>query len=484
MANATKLPAVKMDSVRYAMLIVAMIAQLVTVGITWPLWNLRDAGVPNLPLFPLLEIDFGILVVASTGLVLLFPKWGIWVSGFVLLLATNADQVRAQPQILGNWLLMWAAISPNGMQFVRLYLMAMWFWTGLHKMISPDWMTHSSCWMLERAGWNPDHLFRLFAIGVAISEIGLGALAWWRPRWASVGCPLLHGGIALFLSPLCCDWNYSVIPWNVAIAIVGCWLFWNWNWNWKATTESKWNDSFLSKPILRRFRREQILFAALMLLPVTFYFGWINHRYAHVLYSEHTPRGQVTRADGSHFEIFGWGELAIPFPNERGLLKQYFEATSQPGDKLHISDPRRWLSDQYFQRQASGVIEITGDDFFQSSDSEPVGVGIDSKPAVFLLAEAKITMLIRAPGEMVYAVKIPPQYYRPELLRLVAELPNLEEIQLAGTNVRDQDLLVLKKLKRLKGIGLVDTLVTQAGLDRLRSIATLEIVESDRLTFD
>ena len=68
------------------------------------------------------------------------------------------------------------------------------------------------------------------------------------------------------------------------------------------------------------------------------------------------------------------------------------------------------------------------------------------------------------------------QTYRPELMAFIGALPNLEQIQLAGCPVNDGDLVHLKDLKRLTGIGLENTLVTDQGLEELARLPMLRAV--------
>lgn len=457
-------PVSRMGLTRFLLLCFATIAQVLTIIITWPLWQVRDNGVaPNLPLIEFLNFDYGTIVLASILLVLLIPRKGIWINLGVIAIASVADQMRLQPQILANWLLMFAAVSPNGTRVGRLFLVSLWIWTGLHKFFSPDWFTHTSWNMVNQAGFSPSKVHYLFAVVVAASELGLGVLALLKPRWAAIACPFLHVGIVIFLSPLFRDWNYSVIPWNLAMAVVGCWVLWV-----ESSRVDKW------KPW------EYFLFAVMMIAPAGFYFGITDHGYSHVLYSDNLPRGRITKSDGRHYGVVGWGELSVPFPNERRLLKQYFETVSKPGDKLHIRDPRPFLLDQFFVMTDSSAKEIDKREFFSQQDKIVCGVGIDNKRIIFWLTKAGVKMLARERGGMVYAVEFNSNNYSTELLRLAAELPNLEQIQLEGTPVTDTDLKLLHNLLRLKGIGLKDTEISRQALIKLiLSVPTIEMLETD-----
>jgi hypothetical protein len=186
------------------------------------------------------------------------------------------------------------------------------------------------------------------------------------------------------------------------------------------------------------------------------------------LYSDHIPRGLISRADGVR-EIEGWGELRIPFPNERRLLRQHFARVARPGDKLHIADPRPWLADQYLVMPAAGPPrEITRDEFFAAGPDEVPGVALDSNRGVFAFSRAGARMLKRTFDSMIYAIEVAPEGYRADLLPWLAALPNVEQLQLAGCPVSDADLRHLDALPRLIGIGLKGTNVSKQGLQWLR----------------
>jgi hypothetical protein len=86
-------------------------------------------------------------------------------------------------------------------------------------------------------------------------------------------------------------------------------------------------------------------------------------------------------------------------------------------------------------------------------------------------------MLKRTQNSMIYAAEISPERYRPELLRLLSRLPNLEQLQLAGCNVTDDDLQLLLGCDNLREIGLNNTELTDAGVAILRKLPKLEYME-------
>ncbi len=443
---------------RYGLLLVAVIAQAATILITWRLWEVRSEPV-HLPLIDLPQIPFGGWLLATLALVLIRPRLGLAVHAASLLLSFVCDQYRTQPQVIANAVLMLAAIENVGIVIVRWFLASLWLWAGTHKLLSPDWFSFGSWNMVHSLHVNPEDFQMLFAYGVSLGEISVGLLAIFRPRWAAIPCVLMHVGIVIFLSPLFYDHNVSVMPWNLATAVVGCWVMWN-------------------VPSVRpQMRWEWIVAVLLLVYPAGFYLGLVDHGIASVLYSNHLPEGIITTQDGAS-KITGWGDLRVPFPNERRLLKLYFQRSSQPGDKLHLREPRPWLGDQYYVLGNDGqLVEQNREEFVRGDESQVYGMEVDSRWARFRLARAGVKLVRREEQSTVYAVEIPPSRYRPELLEMLGGLPNLEQINLAGCEVTDEDLTRLPELPKLVGIGLTDTPVSNASIETLLNQPQLKVIE-------
>ncbi len=450
---------------RYTMLIVAIVCQLATIVITWPTWQTRDVPV-SLPWSAALpEISFGWAMVASLVLAGVFPKLGIPVHWFALLAACAFDQYRLQPQFFGLAVLMLVYFGDVGLRICRWYLVAMWVWTGIHKLLSPEWMGHVSWTLIDATGLPPDHIYRPFALFVAVTELGLGLLACWRPRWAAKLCVVVHLGIVVFLSPLVTGMNYSVIPWNLAIACIGCWTL--------VQISRKGATGRWALP-----RWEWATVATLMLVPSGFYVGWVDRCFCHVMYSDGLPRGLITSQKGTT-EIDGYRQLAVPFPRERRLLRLYFARTAKTGDKLHIADPRSMLPNQFFVMRSTGPQQIDAVQFFAIKADEVGGTGIDEKQSLFELSRSGIRMLRESEQAMVYAVAFTPQNFDRRLLSSLEGLPNLRQIQFSGTDLQDSDLAKLKTLRLLSGLGLNQTQITDQGLSQLDGLPYLRYIESD-----
>lgn len=469
------------------LLILAILSQLATLVVTLPTWQVRSSP-PNLPLFDLPQIPllWLILIFASA----IVPWWlrriGSWIHLAVLVLACVWDQFRIQPQFYFGWVFIYAAADSSassairepgmGWRFCRCALLALWFWAGLHKLLSPEWFDYRSFEFLKGMGVSPSvqNLHWWFAALVGGSEVALAVVAILKPRVAAWLCVPLHVGIVLSL--LISNWNFSVIPWNFSAAVFGFLVL---------RESSDWKTDF----------REWLVGATLLLLPSLFYVGIMDRAFSFVLYSGMTPSGIITHMDDRSEadslnpkleKIRGWGKLGVPFPAEWRTLRQYFELTARKGSKLYIRDPRGMLDDEYFLKTEKGSKKITKNEFFLQQLGTVKGIAHDSKFAIFALGKKSIKQLKRSKEGMVYAIEFTPENYSRELLAQVRGYPNLEQINLANCDVEDDDLKLLDGLFRLEGIGLTNTKVTGRGLrhlERLPMIRMIEI-EGSRITPD
>lgn len=408
------------------------------------------------------QLSFGWLAVSSLVITLVLPRPGALAHFAIWVVACLFDQMRIQPQILAIAVMLGASAANDLRWIARWFLAALWIWAGLHKLLSPDWHGEQSWALAELLGLNPASTHQAVAVTAAAYELVLGACALVRPRWAIALSIPMHIGIACLLSPLVANWNHTVIPWNLATASVGSWLLWN------------------AKPTWPQSRLQLTTLALFLVAPAGFYMGWIDHHLAFVLYSDNVPRGLITTSDGC-FQIETQHELSVVFPYERRLIRQYFERTARPGWKLHVADPRRWLSDQFFVYTEPGRSQPTTLEEFQNKQSGAVeGLLYDDHRSIFQLSKAGARLLKRHAGGVIYAVEFEPSTFRPALLSQLAGLPNCEQIQLRDCLVNDRNLPQLPRLNKLVAIGLAGTDVSDAALSTLRQQPHLRFVEAER----
>ena len=155
----------------YSLLALCVLAQIVTVILTWQLWQVRETPLN----FPLLEgpwISCGALMLLSLFYVLFDPRRGAVVHLVVLTLACIADQYRIQPQFISIAVLIFGCSSSERKTVCRWYLIAMWFWAGAHKIFSPEWpmITRS---LLEQAKSRSDCKAPIDGLGFVKQSAGL-----------------------------------------------------------------------------------------------------------------------------------------------------------------------------------------------------------------------------------------------------------------------------------------------------------------------
>jgi len=452
-----KLGAQQIGGVNYAFLLLAVLCQAATILITWDVWQVRglETAIPNLPWFATPpQFDFAWLLLASLVLTLVSPRhFGFYVYLLCLILAIATDQLRCQPQLISISACMAACIFPAAKQFCVWYLIAMWVWAGLHKLLSPDWYGEATYYMLlrqqiqwEATRWVDHHA--LLATVVALAELGLGVLACRRPRTASPFCFLMHAGIATFL--IVTNWNFSVLPWNCCTATVGVWLLW--------TTNDNASPVSLPKPTAGK------LAVAMILL---------------------SPIGSKV------YEAIT--DLRVPFPHEPKAFIDLFQLTGKPGEKLHIREYRPWVPSRYFRmNQQQTVVEISRDEFIDGSGEMIPGILFDDRRKRFQLIkefrsanlgleaddQSRANIVKRSRHEMVSAIKFTPNKDRKQSYEMIEGLPNLELIQLSGSNITDDELRHLSGALRLRRIGLSDTAITNEGLRSSSPIPVLPVSDS------
>ncbi|MEM6689956.1 MAG: hypothetical protein AAF664_11050 [Planctomycetota bacterium] len=442
-------------------LLVAAGCQIAAVWITWPVWSFR-AEPPNIPYFggyfgQHYGSVFGWLMIASALLAMRFPRFGSCLHLIVLGISCLLDQFRIQPQFLSVAVLM-IACGFRRAEFVgRWMLVSLWFWAGLHKVLSPDWFGHVVPGLLQRINSFLTDWSSTIAAPIAIFEVGLGITAAFRPRVAAVIAVFLHLGIIAYL--VSAGWNFSVIPWNICIAITGY--------------------SILSKaePALKARGIEAVIAGLFLVVPVGFYFGWTDRAISAVLYSDNLPRGVITTKAGPK-RIRGYGDLRVPFPNNHRSLVEYLRQTATPGAKLHISDPRHFVDDGFYvlgPRQE--VQRISRTEFYGTRVGFGQGIGLDEKRSMFALSRAGVRLLRRDIGQPIYAADFSETQFEPDLLRHLRGLPNLEQIQFSGIKINDSDLDIFFDLPVLYALGLDNTLVSSAGIERLEEHPTIKVIE-------
>jgi len=318
----------------------AVAAQAGTFLITRHLWEVRHypPAPPMLPAFGLPVEGFPQfnvlpLLLASLVLVLFFPRWGVIAHIVSLALAMLLDQTRMQPWCISFALLMVASLdSPGASSVGRAHLVAIWFYAGLHKLLSPGYFHKVVPFLLAGLFEKPNPtLFALLGGAAALIEISLALLTLVprARRWAAALACVMHLTIALWLA-LRLGWNADVWPWNIVLGLAALLLIWPW----RTTLGEDWRSC-------SRAARGAVLL--ILTSPLGFYFGLVDGYLAHCLYTGNTPEARIVLPDGAEVNIGAVGSfLNAPMPPAVRLYEEYFRQVGLPGELLVIDDPRWW----------------------------------------------------------------------------------------------------------------------------------------------
>jgi uncharacterized membrane protein YphA (DoxX/SURF4 family) len=340
--------------------IVAML--VATLWLTWPLWGER-AEPPKLPLIEWPPFgQWGTLMIATAATCIAWPRAGLAAHVLVSLAAMTDDQTRMQPQLLSFWFLLLGTLPQAPAQLVgRAHLASLWFFSGLHKLLSRGYYDDVAPFMWQgvfpAADWPhvPNYSFA-FGLLTALAEtaIGIAVLFPRLRRPAAVAAALLHLGIVCILYRL--QWNTSVWPWNLGLAVVAPALLLTWK---RSVAEERHACG------LPAF----VVAAGLFLSPLLYYAGLLDAYLSYCLYSANVPTavfdpampGAPTYTINDYPVGPYWKNLNVPQPPTHRNFELYFRRTAKPGDAMLVEDPRAsavWFgNDRYVWRYAPTGIE-------------------------------------------------------------------------------------------------------------------------------
>ena len=124
----------------------------------------------------------------------------------------------------------------------------------------------------------------------------------------------------------------------------------------------------------------------------------------------------------------------------------------------------------------NGPVGLNETEFSLGSEGVSEGMPLDDNRALFALSEVGAEMRKKDAESMVFAIVFPPEKFKSEHLDWLSGLQNLEQVQLAGTAVTNEDIKKLGVLPKLLGVGLDNTNVTNAGIEHLKGIKTLRLI--------
>ena len=371
--------------------------------LSWRLWLTGGRGFPLLPCFGLghLPAPFDWLLFLAAlclGALVAVRAWDHWL--VVALVATLVllavlDQMRWQPWAYQYLLCLVPLAFVAGredragaeaaLDLVRLVVVAIYFWSGIHKFGVQFQRTYEADVVGRALGSLSGFLRDLILWGgnlVPWIEILIGLLLI-VPRARRVGIALAlgtHGFILLMLGPFGTASNSVIWPWNLAMAALVVSLFWGFD-GW----------AFRNLLVAKRLRVPALAIGVLVLAMPAFSYSkrWPQYLSFH-LYSGHHQRmalfienGSAARADEyfrgfmkpasetpggppSHqrlsFAQWAMGELNVPMPSEERLLlgvaKHLVGALDLSADDFFYRDFPKLLAERGWDRYSP--VEVKG----------------------------------------------------------------------------------------------------------------------------
>lgn len=311
------------------------LSQIATVILTWKLWGVRDAP-PLLPLLPVPQFDMAWPMVAAIATSFFVPRYGLPLQAGTLLWAITADQSRIQPPMISMLYLSCGTLAGcrGGLVLARASLIALWFFSGIHKLTSPAFFEQGIPWVLASLGLPEQGVLpSLCGAGVGGMEVllGIGCLIPSMRKTVAVAACVLHTAIFLLLSPLGVNWNPEMLPWNAALAFAGFALI------------EPWKDAAPGVAWRGASRLAKIAAVSLLVSPVGYWFGIVDAYLAHCLYSENTPRAFVcTPFDRRNIQLICVA-AGVRVPPAHRLFEPLFVGIGRKGEWLEIEDPR-WVA--------------------------------------------------------------------------------------------------------------------------------------------
>lgn len=356
-----------------AVRVLLTVGLLVGVLMSWKLW-MTDRAFPHLPVFtwfgpfpePWDQVLYGAFVLALVGS-LLRPgcRWALGsVLGIAVLLALQ-DQVRWQPwfylYLLGlvAYLYLpgraWLGAGSAVLGLVRLLLVAMYFWSGYHKLHPAFDVMFPQAFLDPLTGvWPAWGVDLLRALQPTIPWVEMGAaflLLSLVPVVRHAGVLLAvstHLFIFLLIGPLGMNDNIIIWPWNLCMALVVPLAFWgNPSFGWRemvVTPIRFWLGPFLvllavmpafSPGIWDRYLSFHLYSGRDQRVMLV-----LDEKAAQVLPEEvraYLKPGAGGRLQELRFKQWALEELRVPFPTEERLnlrLAKHFAALPYPRGRV------------------------------------------------------------------------------------------------------------------------------------------------------
>ncbi|MDX1965154.1 MAG: hypothetical protein SFX18_18565 [Pirellulales bacterium] len=406
-----------------------VILQILSLGITWPVWLAHTYTQPirgwgdwlgmifdfqpdhwsarSVPLLPVADgsygppLDFLWLLIVSAGVMLVYFRIGLACHAGVLIWAILQDEIRLQPQVISPLLLLAGTLpGPAGRDLARIHLGTLWFYAGLHKLLSPRFASEGVHIFPNLFLFPVDEsTAQALVVAIPLAEMLLGVMVFVPSTriFATIGGVVLH--LLIFISASRLPSAFQAVStgqWEASLAALdpATWPDPVWPWNlllMAAAPVFLWPWQGVSLSVTWKQLNWPARVVAIMLLatPLTYYLGWWHAYLSHCLVSgnvvrgyrlprEKVPRFYALRPPGD--DIWAWlqnsdpatrekflvelprvvqADLRVSLPPSVNILQRLFARIANKGDQLLIKVPQ--LLSQYSGAQSREIIHGTVD---------------------------------------------------------------------------------------------------------------------------
>ncbi len=299
---------------------------------SWPLWlNARTFPLLSITAhFPMLPspLDKGFFAVMLLLLVLAVRFYRPAVKAFLILslFAFCEDQNRGQPWFYLYCVMLGLTLLPGPISLAacRCAISVVYLWSGIQKLNPRFFQVEPTWFVAPAANWHlPAIVMDLLQLAVTCTpfiELAIGLALWSGRLWRGVlaATLLIHLGAILFLGPLGYNYNWVVLPWNLAMIALVCVLFLprkrvaGAKKNRPATAAVTFPGAIAE---LRSSKPALIVVACFALLPLFSYVGLWDSYFSFSLYAENSATANifVTKAFGDRLPP-KLRALVKPFP--------------------------------------------------------------------------------------------------------------------------------------------------------------------------
>ncbi len=324
------------------------------IGITFPLWIGIHREYPRLPIADFLEpisivpIEIGLAVLFIGSVLFSIIKKEsrlpliIALASLAIFIVLDINRYQAWVHHFGWLLIASLFISKEKGQAIRVIqwmTAAVYIYSGVQKM-TPHFSIEILPWLFGK--WDSTNFLNSIPAGYAMAgfETLIGILLLIRPtrKIGVIFGAVLHLGIILLINGFH-QWNYSILPWNLALIAILFLLFWK-----------KDDDEKLSIKSLHPI--SWLLILLFILAPVLSFFNSWPDQCSFKLYSGNTTEAVIS-VDRSQYKCFPESARQVAIP---GLDENTVQVNLDSWAFDHMNVPA-FMSDRSYKRVAAPICD-------------------------------------------------------------------------------------------------------------------------------